>query len=133
MATSTRGPALTACALLFGLLALSNFAKPLEVGPTPGFVLLGRRLSGATSAGVAWLFGLYLLVYAAGIWRMRRWALPMGVLYAAYVIANLVLFTVRDPEPMREGLLFGIVYTVVAIGVSGGAAWLLAQRRTELT
>ena len=57
----------------------------------------------------------------------------MGVLYAAYVIANLLLFTVRDPEPMREGLLFAIVYTVVAIGVSGGAAWLLVQRRAELT
>jgi hypothetical protein len=133
MATSSRGPALTACALLFGLLALSNFAKPLELGPTPGFVLLGRRLSGATSAGVGALFGLYLLVYAVGLWRMRRWALPMGVLYAGYVVANLVLFTVRDPEPMREGLLFVVVYAVVAIGVSGGAGWLLAQRRAELT
>jgi hypothetical protein len=133
MATSTRGPALTACALLFGLLALSNFAKPVTLGPTPGFVLLGRRLSGATSAAVGSLFGLYLLVYAAGIWRMQRWALPMGVLYAAYVIANLLLFVVRDPEPMREGLLFTGVYTVVAIGVSSGTVWLLAQRRAGLT
>jgi hypothetical protein len=53
MATSTRGPALTACALLFALLALSSFAKPLEIGPTPGFVLLGRRLSGATALSPA--------------------------------------------------------------------------------
>jgi hypothetical protein len=133
MVTSTRSPALTVCALLFGLLALSNFAKPLALGPTPGFVLLGRRLSGTTSAAVGWLFGLYLLVYVAGIWRMQRWALPMGVLYAAYVTANLVLFVVRDPQPMQEGLLFTCVYTVVAIAVSSGTAWLLAQRRAELT
>ena len=57
----------------------------------------------------------------------------MGVVYAAYVIVNLILFTLRDPEPMREGVLFGAIYALVAIGVSWGAVWLLSQQRDVLT
>ena len=64
---------------------------------------------------------------------MRRWALPIGVVYAIYVIVNLTLFTFRDPEPMHEGVLFGVIYAVVAVGVSWGAVWLLSQRRAALT
>ena len=132
-----RGPLLTTLALLFGLLAVSDLAKPLEAslggGLRPGFVLFGHHLSGPANAVVGPLFGLYLLVYAAGIWRVRRWALPMGVVYAAYVIVNLILFTLRDPERMREGVLFGAIYALVAIGVSWGAVWLLSQQRDVLT
>jgi len=132
-----RGSLLTVLALLFGLLAVSDLAKPLEAslggGLRPGFVLFGHRLSGTANAVVGPLFGLYLLVYAAGIWRMRWWALPIGVVYAIYVIVNLTLFTFRDPEPMREGVLFGAIYALVAIGVSWGAVWLLSQRRAALT
>ena len=132
-----RGPLLTTLALLFGLLAVSDLAKPLEAslggGLRPGFVLFGHRLSGPANAVVGPLFGLYLLVYAAGIWRMRWWALPIGVVYAIYVIVNLTLFTFRDPEPMHEGVLFGVIYAVVAVGVSWGAVWLLSQRRAALT
>ncbi|TMA50259.1 MAG: hypothetical protein E6J76_12330 [Deltaproteobacteria bacterium] len=132
-----RVPLLTTLALLFGLLAVSDLAKPLEAslggGLRPGFVLFGHRLSGPANAVVGPLFGLYLLVYAAGIWRVRRWALPMGVVYAAYVIVNLILFTLRDPEPIREGVLFGAIYALVAIGVSWGAVWLLSQQRDVLT
>jgi hypothetical protein len=128
-----RDPLLTAFALLFGLLAVSDLAKPLEAsagaGLRPGFVLLGHRLSGTANAIVGPLFGLYLLVYAIGIWRMRRWVLPMGVAYAVYVLVNLVLFTFRDPDPWREGLAFGALYAAVALGVSWGAVWALSRRR----
>jgi hypothetical protein len=127
-----RGSLLTVFAVLFVLLAISNLMKPLELNPEQGFVLFGRRLSGTPNAIAGPLFGLYLLVYAAGIWRMRRYALPMGVLYAAYVVLNLVLFTVRDPQPARHGAAFNAVYGVVAIGVSAGAAALLARRREAL-
>ena len=96
-------------------------------------MFLGRRLSGTPNAIIGPLFGLYLLLYAIGIWRMRRYALPMGIGYAVYVVLNLILFTVRDPTAFRNGLLFGLVYSVVAIGVSGGTAYLLAQRRAALT
>src|SRR5439155_24581055 len=107
-----RGSRLTVLALLFGLLAVSDLAKPLEAsfggGLRPGFVLFGHRLSGTANAVVG---------------------LPMGTVYAAYVTSNLTLFMLRDPEPMREGVLFGAIYAVVAIGVSWGAVWVLSQRR----
>jgi hypothetical protein len=56
----------------------------------------------------------------------------MGAVYAAYVLANLMLFTVRDAESMREGVLLDALYAVVALGVSSGAVWLLARRRAAL-
>jgi hypothetical protein len=134
MARADRGPVLTVFALLFGLLAISNFMKPVAGKPGEvGFVFFGQRLAGTPNAIIGPLFGLFLLVYAVGIWRMRRYALPMGVAYAAYVIVNLALFNVRDPNPNRQGLLFGILYSLVAIGVSSGAAYLLARRRPALT
>jgi hypothetical protein len=134
MARTDRGPLLTVFALLFGVLAISNFMKPLAGKPGEvGFVFFGQRLAGTPNAIIGPLFGLYLLVYAVGIWRLRRYALPMGIAYAAYVIVNLTLFTVRDPEAFKNGALFGVIYSLVAIGVSSGAAYLLAQRRATLT
>ena len=132
MAHTDRGPLLTVLAFLFGVLAVSNFIKPLTPNPDVGFVFFGHRLAGAPNAIIAPLFGLYLLIYAVGIWRIRRYALPMGIAYAGYVILNLTLFTVRDPTPFKDGVLFGVIYSAVAIGVSGGTAYLLAQRRTAL-
>jgi hypothetical protein len=66
---------------------------------------------------------------------MRRFALPMGALYAAYVIVNLVLFNFRTPSPPDAGFgwyAFGITYTVVAIAVSVGTWRALANRRSQL-
>jgi len=134
MSKADRGSALTVFAVLFLVLAISNFLKPLQLGGDhTGFVFLGRRLTGTANTVVGPLFGLYLLVYAIGIWRMRRFALTMGALYAAYVIVNLILFNVRMPrEPGIGYLVFGVVYIAVAIGVSSGAVYLLAQRRSAL-
>src|SRR5262245_27357843 len=135
MPTSSRGPWLTTAAILFGILGVSDLSKPLGIGPRTGFVFFGERLSGAPNLILGPLFGLFLLVYALGIWRMRRWALPMSRLYAAYVVANLALFPFRTPPPPGAGLgerLFGIVYAVIAIGVSAGTAVVLGRRRAEL-
>jgi hypothetical protein len=137
MPTSKRGRALTVFAILFGILAISNLLKPLQLGgdQQTGFVFFGQRLGGTANAIAGPLFGLYLLVYAAGIWGMRRFALPMGIAYAAYVIINLVLFPFRTPPPPGAGVgyqVFGAVYAVIAIGVSGWAVRLLQQRRAEL-
>jgi hypothetical protein len=134
MTERRRGRALTTFAVLFAVLAVSNLLKPLRLGgEQTGFVLFGERLSGTANAVAGPLFGAFLLAYAAGIWRMRRFALGMAYAYAAYVIVNLVLFNVRTPQPPGAGyLLFGIVYAAVAIGVSSGAAYLLAKRRPEL-
>ena len=137
MASEQRGPALTTFAILFGMLAVSNLLKPLQMGGPEhtGFVFFGQRTTGTANAILGPLFGIYLLVYAVGIWRLRRFALPMSYAYAAYVIVNLIAFTVRGEGQASPGWgssFFGIVYALVAIGVSSGAALLLTRRKAAL-
>ena len=135
MASEQRGPALTTFAILFGVLAVSNLLKPLQMGGPEhtGFVFFGQRTTGTANAVLGPLFGIYLLVYAAGIWRLRRFALPMAYAYAAYVVVNLIAFTVRgEHEPGAGYVIFSVVYALVAIGVSSGTALLLARRKTAL-
>ena len=120
-------------ACLFGLLAISNLLKPLQLGEDVGFVLFGQRLSGTANMIAGPLFGAYLLAYAAGIWRRRKYALPMGLVYAAYVIANLVLWTIRMPDGAESSAAFALTYSVIAIGVSSGAAVLLYRSRDTLS
>jgi hypothetical protein len=135
MATPGRSRALTIFAILFVLLAVSNFLKPFQFGGEEhtGFVLFGKRTTGATNMLVGPLFGLYLLLYAYGIWSMRRWALPMGVAYMLYVMLNMILFPIRTPQPPGVGYqIFGLIYAAVAIGVTGSAVWQLGRRRAEL-
>ena len=131
---SRRGSALSIFAVLFVLLAISDLLKPFAFeGSQTGFVFFGRRLSGAANAILGPAFGVYLLVYAFRIWRMKRSALVMGYLYAAYVVVNLILFNVRNPVPPGVGyLIFGIVYAAVGIGVSCAAVYLLHQRKDAL-
>jgi hypothetical protein len=133
MADAPRGRALTVVAVLFALLAVSDLMKPLEMSAEEGFVFFGHRLKGTANAIAGPLFGVFLLAYAWGIWGMRRWALPMSILYAAYVIVNLVTFRLWGPiQPGVGYAIFGLVYAAVAIGVSAGTARVLARRRAEL-
>jgi len=129
-----RGAFLSTAAVLFALLGVSNLLKPLQIGgEQTGFVFFGERLSGTANTILGPLFGIALLAYAVGIWRMHRWALPLGWAYAGYVLVNLFLFTVRNPEatdPQRR--VFGLVYTAAALGVSWGAALILRRRADEL-
>jgi len=68
MARPDRGLLLSVFALLFGLLAISNFMKPLAGKPGEvGFVFFGQRLAGTPNAIIGPLFGLFLLVYAVGV------------------------------------------------------------------
>lgn len=137
MSQSSRGRELTVCAVLFGILAVSNLLKPFQFGgEQTGFVLFGHRLTGPANAIAGPLFGIFLAVYALGIWRLKRYALPMAYAYAAYVVVNLVLFTVFGPPPPGTGIgyvIFGVVYATVAIGVSAGTAYLLRGKRDHLT
>ena len=130
-----RGTFLTTAAVLFAVLGISNLLKPLQMGGArTGFVFFGQRLSGTANVILGPLFGIALLAYAIGIWRMRRWALPLGWAYAAYVLVNLFLFTVRNPEATEpEHRVFGLVYIAVALGISWGAALILRRRADELT
>ena len=137
MAEAKRGGALTTFGVLFSILAVSNLLKPFRLeGEDTGFVLLGHRLSGTLNAIVGPLFGIYLAVYALGILRMRRFAVPMGQAYATYVILNLITFGLWGPKPPDAGvgyMIFGIVYAIIAIGGSLGCAIMLTQRKAELS
>ena len=124
---------LKVCGVLFCVLAISNFTKPLEVSTHQGFVFLGQRQHGTWNLVLGPLAGLFLAVYGAGVLRLRAYALPMSRVYAAYVIVNLVLFTVRMSDEALARPVFGLVYTVIAIGVSSGCAYLLARNRALLS
>ena len=135
MPNKSRGVALTILALLLALMAISNFAKPFSHHPGVGFVFLGTRLSGVPNMIVATIFGIMLSVYVYGIITMRKFALPIGIFYAAYVIINMPLFilTYHGTAVMQEhSWAYLIPYPFVAIGVSSGTAWLLYRRRAEL-
>ena len=136
MASSRRGIALTGLAVVLALLAISDFLKPLRLeGSDTGLVFLGRRLSGSTGVVAGVVVGVFLATYAAGVWGMRRWALPVAWAYAAYVTLNLVLFPFRTPQPPDAGIgyaVFGVVYTILAIGGSVACAVLLGRRRADL-
>lgn len=108
-------------AVLFGLLAVSNLLKPLGVSAETGFVFLGRRLTGMPNMIAAWAFAALLGSYAASIWRRSAAALPLGIAFACYVSANLFLFTLRSPVAEGNAKIFGLVYTLVALGGAWGA------------
>jgi hypothetical protein len=135
MAESRRDGLLTTFAVLFALLALSNFFKAVwPIGSETGFVLFGNRLHGAANTAMASLFGAYQLIFAVAIWLRKRFAMPMAHAYATYVVINVLLFSANNPRPPGIGyLLFGLVYMVVAIGVSVGAAIVLTKRKAELS
>jgi len=129
------GAALTILALLIALMAISDFGKPFSHNPGVGFVLLGTRLSGAPNMIVAPIFGIILAVYVYGILAMRKFALPLGIFYAAYVIVNMPLFIARyhSTAVMQEhSWAYLVPYPFVAIGVSSGAAVLLYRRKADL-
>ena len=135
MEQKSRGATLTILAILFALVAITDILKPLHLeGPTTGLVFFGKRLAGTPDAILGPLLGIILLIYAAGIWRMRRYALGFGFAYAIYVTINLALFQMRNPPPASQAeKTFGIVYVVLALAFTWGTAILLNRRKAELT
>ena len=116
-------------ALLFALMAFSNFLKLFEYSDSTGFVFLGQRLAGTANTIAALGFSGFLAFYAHCIWWERRPAVTLGALYALYVIVNLALWTVRKPEGVESSAFFAIAYFTSAVGVSGGAALLLQRHK----
>ena len=127
-----RGWFLTVSAVLFALLALSNFLKPVLADAHTGFVFFGHRLSGVPNDVLGPVFGLLLVAYAIAIWQMRRLALPLGWFYAGYVVTNSVLFSIyttdQPPSPA-----FLVATLVLGLGVPIGSAIALTQKRAQLT
>ena len=74
-----RGWFLTVSAVLFALLALSKFLKPVLAAAHTGFVFFGHRLFGVPNDILGRLFGLALVVYLIAIWQMHRFALALGL------------------------------------------------------
>ena len=133
MAEKNRGALLTIFAIGLALMAVSNFSKPLKMSSNVGFVFFGTKLSGTANLIVAPLFGIMLAILAYGIWRMKRFALPIAHFYATYVILNLMMFTIRKYGTAEMPPLAGwIAYIIVAVGFSLGAAIILTQRKAEL-
>lgn len=134
MANKERGTALTVFAVLFAILAISNLLKPLHLGgDQTAFVFLGQRTSGILNTILGPLFGVFLAIYAYGIWNMKRFAMPMGHAYATYVILNLALWSLRGPHGDDLPVWAGLLYAAVAIGVSATAAVMLTQRKADLS
>ncbi len=133
MASKDRGTILTVFAILFGVMAISNFLKPFQLfGDQTAFVFLGERSTGVANMVLGPLFGIFLAAYAYGIWNMKRFAMMMGHAYATYVILNLVLWSLRDHPGVETNVAFGVLYATVAIGVSAGSAIILTQRKADL-
>jgi hypothetical protein len=138
--TAPEGPrrdgVMTALAVLIGLLALSNFLKPvsqaMEPGGNAGFVFFGHRLNGTANAIMGPLFGLVLAAYAYGVWTSRRWVVGLAAAYAVYVVLNLLLFAANPPPGSETPFIFFLLYAVVAVGVSAGGALYLHRRRDRL-
>jgi hypothetical protein len=134
MANSRRGGFLTTMAVLFVLLAITDILKPFHLeGPTTGLVFFGHRLSGVPDAIVGPLLGIFLIIYALGIWQVRRYALYLAFAYSIYVTINIVLFTATNPMPTdRPDQIFGIVYSILAITFSWATAIVLNRHKADL-
>ena len=128
MPEKSRGATLTLLAIAFVFVAITDFIKPFHLFPNDGFVLLGTKLTGVANAIVAPAFGAILILYAYGIWAMRRFALPLSYLATASVVVNMVLYTMKygDTRPLPP------INVVVGIGIPLASAIVLTVRRADL-
>ena len=131
MPGKSRGAILTIFALLYVLLAISDFAKPFSHSAGVGFVFLGERLTGTANAVIGPLFGIFLLVYAYGIWAMRKYALQLSYIFLLWVLLNMALFTAKNSG--TQPLAAAIGATIVGIGIPLATAFVLRRRQADLT
>ena len=131
-----RGPFLSVMAVLFAVLALSNFTKAWQHARDPktlGLVVFGVRcesLSANLLLGA--VLGALLATYAYGVWKLRAWVAPLSVAYAFFVPVNLVLFWYRQTGPEIPPLSFILTYLAIALTGSIGTALYLAYHREKL-
>jgi hypothetical protein len=133
--TQSRGTFLTVMAVLFVVLAFSDFTKALQYARDPahlGLVVLGHRFGGVgKNLAFGSLVGIVLVTYAYGIWKMRAWVLPLSILYAFYVPANMVMFwSLHQLPPPSVGFI--VRYLLISLTGSVGTAIFLAYHRERL-
>ena len=112
-------------AVLITLRAATNFGKPFTAGSR--FVVFGHLLGGVFTSIVAPAVGIYMLIYAYGLWQGASWAKPVGIAYALWATANVVLFPVFEPLPGGFGLPAYMLFAVPGIVGPWLAVWLLAR------
>ncbi len=124
-----------AMTVLFAVLAISDFTKPLQHHSAPqlyGLVIFGHRLSTFAANAVGGpIFGIILAIYAYGLATQKRWLQPLAIIYAFYVPTNLALFWSLHANP-RPTVPFIVVYLIFALGGSIGTALYLAYHRNRL-
>ena len=141
-----RGGFLTAMAFFLVLAGsvdlLKAFTKPAPPGQkmmgtdaqATGIMFLGVLHTGPSATILGVLLAAILFFYAIGIWRMKRYAMMVAWSYAAYVILNVTLFTIRTPPPRTRGaILFAVAYLIGAITLTVSSAMSLTRRRSELS
>jgi len=114
-------------AVLIGLRALMNLGKPFGTGS--GLVFFGFHLTGPAMWVLAPLLGVYMIVWVSGAYRLKAWAVPMGVAYLVLVAANLIGFPLT--YGLREGITMPmyLAYAAVAFGAPALVLWLLVRLR----
>ena len=117
--------ALRLLAALIAFRAVGNFLKRFGTGS--GLVVLGHLLPPETP--LAPLLGVAMWVYAYGLWTEAAWALPLGVAYAVFATANLLLFPVYTGLPPSITPWMYAVYVVGGIAMCWGAVWVLYRVR----
>jgi len=132
--SSRRGIFLTVIAILFIVLAASDFTKVFQHSRDPGLglVILGHRIvRNSANLVLGPMFGAFLLIYAYGIWTMKRWILPISIFYAFYVPVNEVLFwSLHQLQPPR--IRFILFYLFLSLTGSIGTALYLAYHKDQL-
>ena len=124
---------LTIFAVLFGIVAIEDVLKPFHLeGPNTGLVFFGTRLSGTANVVMSIVLFVLLLTYAIGVWRMSKYALPLGLFYAVYVLINLVVFSVKYSDQDNGSPIFLIVFIAGAVAIPWGAVLILWRRRAQL-
>ncbi len=126
---------LSAMAVLFLILAFSDFTKTLQHARNPGLglVLLGHRLTSIPANIIGGsLFGLFLAAYAYGLWNARRWVAALAIPYAFWVPVNEVLFWFLHTD-QRPTVGFIAFYLFVSLGGSIGTALYIAWNRARLS
>ena len=131
-----RGPFLTVMAVLFSVLAVSNFTKVLQHLHDPtklGIVIFGTRFESVLSNLVLGpLMGTLLAAYAYGLWTLSPWVAPLSIAYAFYVPVNLVLFWYFQTSPDIPPVGFILMYLAISLTGSIGTALYLAYHRDKL-
>ena len=133
--TANRGMFLTVIAVLFVILAISDFTKAFQHANDPanlGLVILGHRFhTFASNLILGPIFGAILAAYAYGLWNLKAWTAPFSIVYAFYVPVNEVLFWSRHAHepPART---FILIYLALSLTGSVGTALYLAYHRDQL-